>query len=353
MVMRDTAAPTLAPDARPRVAAAPPLRPDDAAVERLLEALQWSVLSIDRTTLPDGGTLPLEAGPAGLVYVLAGEARLPSRRGCDVEATADARLRFRGATTASVLPVGDALFSMGRAALRLRARGETTMVVVRLRPAEGAEHLLSAIPDAVSVRDFAALEPGAAAMAAHLGGALAGACDGPGASVVCRLMATTLVIATLRAWATTGCVPDDWPARTQDPFLARAVDAIHADPGADWSVERLASLAAMSRSVFAARFRAVFGSAPAEYVATVRMDVAKVMLAESGTSVSDVARRLGYGSDEGFSRAFRRHTGTTPSAWRATGRRRATPVERQLASRVRAAIPKTAAPTATTITPVR
>ncbi|MCE7483253.1 MULTISPECIES: AraC family transcriptional regulator [Microbacterium] len=32
--------------------------------------------------------------------------------------------------------------------------------------------------------------------------------------------------------------------------------------------------------------------------------------------VSDTARELGYASDEGFSRAFRRHVGVTPSAWR-------------------------------------
>jgi AraC-like DNA-binding protein len=46
------------------------------------------------------------------------------------------------------------------------------------------------------------------------------------------------------------------------------------------------------------------------------MQHAKDML-ESGASVSETSRALGYGSDEGFSRAFRRHTGMAPSLWRA------------------------------------
>ncbi len=36
----------------------------------------------------------------------------------------------------------------------------------------------------------------------------------------------------------------------------------------------------------------------------------------AGAPVSDIAYRLGYESDEGFSRAFRRHAGVPPSRWR-------------------------------------
>jgi AraC-like DNA-binding protein len=41
-------------------------------------------------------------------------------------------------------------------------------------------------------------------------------------------------------------------------------------------------------------------------------------LLSRGLGVSTVSRELGYASDEGFSRAFRRSVGTTPSAWRST-----------------------------------
>lgn len=60
---------------------------------------------------------------------------------------------------------------------------------------------------------------------------------------------------------------------------------------------------------------ALAGSSPADYVTEVRIDAAKRMLG-TGRSVSETSRELGYASDEGFSRAFRRRTGMTPSAWR-------------------------------------
>ncbi len=59
------------------------------------------------------------------------------------------------------------------------------------------------------------------------------------------------------------------------------------------------------------------GRSPADYVTEVRVDAAKRML-QAGQSVSSVSRELGYASDEGFSRAFRRRTGMTPSSWRAS-----------------------------------
>jgi AraC-like DNA-binding protein len=73
----------------------------------------------------------------------------------------------------------------------------------------------------------------------------------------------------------------------------------------------------MSRSVFAERFREAFGRSPGGYVTDARVHRAKELL-EAGESVSEVSRTLGYASDEGFRRAFRRVTGVAPSRWRAS-----------------------------------
>jgi AraC-like DNA-binding protein len=51
----------------------------------------------------------------------------------------------------------------------------------------------------------------------------------------------------------------------------------------------------------------------------VRMRRAEELLS-AGTPVSETSRTLGYASDEGFRRAFRRHAGASPSAWRDTRR---------------------------------
>jgi len=84
-------------------------------------------------------------------------------------------------------------------------------------------------------------------------------------------------------------------------------------------VPDLAGTVAVSRSLLDARFRARLGRSPIRYLADWRMHIAGELLATTDLSVLAVARRVGYDSEEAFSRAFKRARGTAPSAWR--GRR--------------------------------
>ncbi|WP_256666945.1 helix-turn-helix domain-containing protein [Nocardia cyriacigeorgica] len=95
---------------------------------------------------------------------------------------------------------------------------------------------------------------------------------------------------------------------------------MHADPGKDWTVEALARVALASRSGFAARFQAATGRTPGRYLTQLRVERAQQFLIEQDASVGAVARRLGYRSETAFGRAFRRHTGRTPSEWRRAAR---------------------------------
>jgi AraC-like DNA-binding protein len=189
-----------------------------------------------------------------------------------------------------------------------------TLMVAEIELSDAAAWLGS-LPESLSVTGFASLEPAAAALASSMGQHDA---DGPqsrsGDPVICRIMTKTVLLSLLRAWFDLGYARD-WPLNASDPFLDRVIEAIHQDPGRDWTLEALASAGAMSRSAFAQRFRRIFGLPPASYVTGVRMDSAKRMLV-AGRSISQTSRELGYASDEGFSRAFRRHTGMTPSTWR-------------------------------------
>lgn len=97
-----------------------------------------------------------------------------------------------------------------------------------------------------------------------------------------------------------------------DARLALALRAMHADPTAPWTVPLLAREAALSRSAFFARFRRALGVPPMDYLLAWRMALGKDMLRHPGTSISEVAARVGYGSASAFSVAFRRHAGQTP-----------------------------------------
>ncbi|MBD3943513.1 helix-turn-helix transcriptional regulator [Microbacterium sp. NEAU-LLC] len=283
---------------------APRTDADDDALEHLLAAVDVHIRRQRRMRLDDAELLALDAGAITFAYVLSGELQMGL-----------------AGERAERLPVGDILLLSGRGRGTLTAHGPATVLLSELDLADEAAHLLSLLPDHAIVRSFAELEPAAAAMLPHMGydAEVQQLAKRGGDFVVCRMMAVTVLISVIRAWAAGGCAPEGWPTASSDPFLDRVVAAIHADPGREWTVETLAAVGAMSRSAFAERFRLRYGRSPAGYVTAVRMRAAQDLLSR-GRGISAVSRELGYASDEGFSRAFRRSVGTTPSAWRSAHR---------------------------------
>jgi AraC-like DNA-binding protein len=93
--------------------------------------------------------------------------------------------------------------------------------------------------------------------------------------------------------------------------------AIHRAPGRRWTLTNLAGEAAVSRSLLDARFREVLGRSPIRYLTDWRMHVAQELLSTSDHTIASIARRVGYESEEAFSRAFKRIRGSSPAHWRA------------------------------------
>ena len=112
-----------------------------------------------------------------------------------------------------------------------------------------------------------------------------------------------------------------WLAGLSDPISGQALAAMHAEPSKDWTVEGLARVAGVSRSVFAERFAATVGQPPMQYLALWRAQLASRLLADGG-HVAAVAAAVGYDSEAAFSRAFTKLVGRSPGAWR---RERAAP----------------------------
>jgi AraC-like DNA-binding protein len=108
-----------------------------------------------------------------------------------------------------------------------------------------------------------------------------------------------------------------WIAALGDPVLAPALSLLHAEPERHWTVAELASGAAVSRSLLDDRFRQVLGRSPIRYLTEWRMHLADELLSMTDLTVATIARRVGYDSEEAFSRAFKRARGQSPSHWRA------------------------------------
>lgn len=99
------------------------------------------------------------------------------------------------------------------------------------------------------------------------------------------------------------------------PRLRNALVAMHETPAREWTVDELAQLAGMSRSVFAASFRDEVGSTPGQYLQGWRIGLAQQAL-RRGRPLKVVAAQIGYGSEAALSRAFKAQTGHSPRAWR-------------------------------------
>ncbi|WP_454674483.1 AraC family transcriptional regulator [Achromobacter pestifer] len=104
-----------------------------------------------------------------------------------------------------------------------------------------------------------------------------------------------------------------------DPKLARALVAVHQAPRDEWSLEKLAAIAGMSRSAFAAAFKDATGTTPAAYLTDWRLSLAASMM-RSGRPVKRVADELGFASASSLSKAFRQRMGASPRDWLAVNR---------------------------------
>jgi len=137
-----------------------------------------------------------------------------------------------------------------------------------------------------------------------------------GRSVLGRLSELMFVDVVRRYLETLPADRADWLAGLRDPFVGRALNALHRDPARDWTLESLARESALSRSALAERFTQFVGRPPMQYLASWRMQLAANYLQTGTDSVLAVANRVGYDSEAAFSRAFKKVVGEPPGEWR-------------------------------------
>lgn len=81
-------------------------------------------------------------------------------------------------------------------------------------------------------------------------------------------------------------------------------------------ISQLARRAGMSPSHFRQVFSAAMGMPPVQYLAALRMARAKELLLRTDDAVGEIAALCGFADVYYFSRAFRRHTGLSPTEYR-------------------------------------
>lgn len=255
--------------------------------------------------LPDGGA-PVVLGPGDVVLLPHGTGHVLA------DAPADP------ATVARAVPFGpwrDG--SLPRPALPVSREREVEMLCGKYRLDRDHVHpLLAELPSVVHLPNRAGAHPELRAAVELLGGEL----DElrPGSGIALPGLLDLLLVYAIRSWlaeSTAGA----WPAVLGDPVTAAALRALHSDPAAPWTTDRLAAEAGVSRPTLARRFTTLVGRPPMAYLTWWRLTRAAALLRETEAPLASVARRVGYSSPYALSHAFRREFGTTPGRYRATG----------------------------------
>jgi AraC-like DNA-binding protein len=94
--------------------------------------------------------------------------------------------------------------------------------------------------------------------------------------------------------------------------VQRALERIHANYAQTLDVTSLANDTGMSVSAFHHHFKTVTATSPLQYLKTIRLHKARMLMVQDGIGAGVAADRVGYESSSQFSREFKRFFGATP-----------------------------------------
>ncbi len=95
--------------------------------------------------------------------------------------------------------------------------------------------------------------------------------------------------------------------------IAKVLKRMHTEFDAGLDIGTLADEANMSVSSFHSNFKAVTAASPLQYLKSIRLHKARLLMAQDGFNASTAASKVGYESASQFSREFKRFFGSTPA----------------------------------------
>jgi AraC-like DNA-binding protein len=140
----------------------------------------------------------------------------------------------------------------------------------------------------------------------------------PGGTLVSVYLVHLMLVQVLRLHLASASadLPTGWFRALSDQRISSAVGAIHAEPARRWTLEELARIAGVSRTIFAQRFKSLVGTTAMNYLTRWRMLIAADRLRGSDDGIASIAFSLGYESESAFSTAFKRTMLSSPTQYR-------------------------------------
>jgi AraC family transcriptional activator of mtrCDE len=241
-------------------------------------------------SLVAGDVLLLPHGDAHVVY--GGDGRGPLREIVDVPHDSIRVREIKGVTAETELVCGRLVLSSGTDNLLLKTL--PPVLVLRLGTAGRFTGLIATMRDELKIDRV---------------GAAAIACD----------LASALFMILLRTHFEANPPAGGLLALLAQRETAKAAAAMLRDPGRDWRLDELASIASESRSTLVRAFRRIAGLPPQAFLTEIRLGIARSRIMQTSDPVEQVAFDVGYQSEAALSRALLRRFKVRPATLRKKG----------------------------------
>ena len=108
----------------------------------------------------------------------------------------------------------------------------------------------------------------------------------------------------------------DYFNQNQVALIKAVASYITEDLTAHHTIEQLSQKFAISTTALKKCFRGVYGTSVYSYLRTYRLQVAKKLLLETESSVTEIASKIGYENPNKFTSAFKETYGSSPTEFR-------------------------------------
>lgn len=105
-----------------------------------------------------------------------------------------------------------------------------------------------------------------------------------------------------------------------DREMDNAVSYFSENYNKDISIEQYAESRGMSVSWFIRNFKKFTGTAPMQFIVSMRINNAQILLEQTNYTINEIAKIVGYDDQLYFSRLFRKQKGFSPSQYRKIGK---------------------------------
>ena len=193
---------------------------------------------------------------------------------------------------------------------------ETQLICGHFSFNQFARHpLLDGLPDSIHIKNYGETAGGWMENTLKIIGAEAGQ-DNPGSGIIALKLSEIIYAQALRVYLQSAEAKANGLAGFSDPAIAKSLMAIHQNPEGQWTLERLASVAGVSRTLLANKFTECLSTTPLGYITQWRMQLARKRLLNSRHPIIDIAEAVGYQSEAAFGRVFKKYFNIAPGTYR-------------------------------------